>query len=263
MLEILLMLLNFSIRTQIFARQLSTLEWCPGLDWYEFGDFCYKPSMDKKTWHDAQKACRTVGAELVSILSITEPLTKHTSDVWTGLNDLEFTGYSWSDGTPLSHTNWGHGEPNNHEGREDCVEMVSSTNGTISWWNDLNCDAHQDWICMITKGKTPILPPVPLLRYQVYSGKTTMFGIANGQYMYAMMFVLVFCSLIMYNTNAFSFKRWVDFSPVSYTHWSPGEPNNANGEEQCVQMNRHQGKLYRFHVTLYILFKKFQMVLAT
>ncbi|TNN53349.1 BDNF/NT-3 growth factors receptor [Liparis tanakae] len=33
----------------------------------------------------------------------------------------------------------------------------------------------------------------------------------------------------------------MDFSPVSYTHWSPGEPNNANGEEQCVQMNRHQG----------------------
>ncbi|XP_028318805.1 macrophage mannose receptor 1 [Gouania willdenowi] len=42
-------------------------------------------------------------------------------------------------------------------------------------------------------------------------------GIANGQYM------------------------WVDHSPVSYTHWAPGEPNNANGEEQCVQMNRHQG----------------------
>lgn len=34
---------------------------------------------------------------------------------------------------------------------------------------------------------------------------------------------------------------WVDHSAVSYTHWAPGEPNNANGEEQCVQMNRHQG----------------------
>lgn len=70
-------------------------------------------------------------------------------------------GYSWSDGTPVSHTNWGYGEPNDHEGREECVEMVSSTNGTFSWWNDLNCDAHQDWICRITKGKNPILPPVP------------------------------------------------------------------------------------------------------
>lgn len=38
-----------------------------------------------------------------------------------------------------------------------------------------------------------------------------------------------------------SLLRWMDFSPVTYTHWGPGEPNNANGEEQCVQMNRHQG----------------------
>lgn len=70
-------------------------------------------------------------------------------------------GYSWSDGSALSHTHWGPGEPNNHEGREECVEMVSSTNGTYSWWNDLNCDAHQDWICMIAKGQDPIPPPVP------------------------------------------------------------------------------------------------------
>lgn len=69
-------------------------------------------------------------------------------------------GYHWSDGTPVSHTNWGHNEPNNHGGRENCVEMVTTENGT-SWWNDLNCDAHQDWICMIAKGKKPIIPPEP------------------------------------------------------------------------------------------------------
>ena len=36
--------------------------------------------------------------------------------------------------------------------------------------------------------------------------------------------------------------RWVDRSPLLYTHWATGEPNNANGEEHCAQMNRHQGK---------------------
>lgn len=45
---------------------------CSGPDWYEFGDFCYKPFEDKKTWRDAQETCRSVGAELVSILSMTE-----------------------------------------------------------------------------------------------------------------------------------------------------------------------------------------------
>uniref|UniRef100_A0A665UEZ2 C-type lectin domain-containing protein n=1 Tax=Echeneis naucrates TaxID=173247 RepID=A0A665UEZ2_ECHNA len=101
----------------------------------------------KKSWGKANEDCVARGANLVSI---------HSSK---GGEDNEC--YSWSDGTPLSHTNWGSGEPNNHDNREECVEMVSSTNGTISWWNDLNCDAHQDWICMIAKGKNPVIPPVP------------------------------------------------------------------------------------------------------
>lgn len=47
--------------------------------------------------------------------------------------------------------------------------------------------------------------------------------------------------LQLLNTCLIYLHRWTDFSPVTYTHWAPGEPNNANGEEQCVQMNRHQG----------------------
>ncbi|KAM4528248.1 uncharacterized protein PAE49_000185 [Odontesthes bonariensis] len=240
----------------------------------------------KKSWGAAHEDCATRGANLVSIHNQEEEeflsLYSKGSSKWIGLkhNPIE-GGYSWSDGTPLSHTNWGPGEPNNHEGREECVEMVSNANGSFSVWNDLNCDAHQDWICRITKGKNPILPPVPpspepapdcgsnpgwrknnnICYYyndtdivdfhtamrRCYAEKATlvsilnkdeqayvnsmvgtgevsaawigmrMFGIANGQYM------------------------WVDLSPLTYTHWSPGEPNNANGEEQCVQMNRHQG----------------------
>lgn len=254
--------------------------------------FCYKLFHNvnwsqKKSWGAAQEDCVSRGGHLASIHYQYEEdflalYSKGTSK-WIGLrrNPTE-GGYSWSDGSPLSHTNWGPGEPNDHLGREECVEMVSSTNGTYSWWNDLNCDAHQDWICMIPKGQVPILPPVPpspepapdcgsnpgwrksdkgicyyyndtdivdfhtaLLRCfqekallvsihnaeeQAYvnsmvgTGEVSaawigmaMFGIASGQYM------------------------WVDNSPVTYTHWAPGEPNNANGEEQCVQMNRHQG----------------------
>lgn len=45
---------------------------CSGPDWYEFGDFCYKPFDDKKTWHSARQTCRSLGAELVSIMSMTE-----------------------------------------------------------------------------------------------------------------------------------------------------------------------------------------------
>uniref|UniRef100_A0A7N8XJQ4 C-type lectin domain-containing protein n=1 Tax=Mastacembelus armatus TaxID=205130 RepID=A0A7N8XJQ4_9TELE len=45
---------------------------CPP-GWLSFaGKFCYKPFEVKKTWHDARRACRALGAELVSILSMTE-----------------------------------------------------------------------------------------------------------------------------------------------------------------------------------------------
>uniref|UniRef100_A0A672J820 C-type lectin domain-containing protein n=1 Tax=Salarias fasciatus TaxID=181472 RepID=A0A672J820_SALFA len=110
---------------------------CPGNDWYEFGEFCYKPFSERKTWGAARDDCFYRGGDLVSIHSQEEEEFLSTYSKGTS----KWIGYSWSDGTPLSHTNWADGEPNNHEGREECVEMVSSTNGTYSWWNDLNCDS--------------------------------------------------------------------------------------------------------------------------
>uniref|UniRef100_A0A672FKV7 C-type lectin domain-containing protein n=1 Tax=Salarias fasciatus TaxID=181472 RepID=A0A672FKV7_SALFA len=102
---------------------------CPGNDWYEFGEFCYKPFSERKTWHGAQQACRAQGAELVSVLSMAEQNWLESGfDSHVSLITLD-------DGTPLSHTNWADGEPNNHEGREECVEMVSSPSGTYSWMN--------------------------------------------------------------------------------------------------------------------------------
>uniref|UniRef100_A0A665UF71 C-type lectin domain-containing protein n=1 Tax=Echeneis naucrates TaxID=173247 RepID=A0A665UF71_ECHNA len=134
--------------------------------WMPHGSNCYKLKADTtKSWSAARYDCVQDGGDLVIHSQEEEEfLSTYTkgSSKWIGLkhNPTE-GGYSWSDGTPLSHTNWGSGEPNNHDNREECVEMVSSTNGTISWWNDLNCDAHQDWICMIAKGKNPVIPPVP------------------------------------------------------------------------------------------------------
>uniref|UniRef100_A0A7N8Y369 C-type lectin domain-containing protein n=1 Tax=Mastacembelus armatus TaxID=205130 RepID=A0A7N8Y369_9TELE len=108
---------------------------CSGPDWYEFGEFCYKPFEVKKTWHDARRACRALGAELVSILSMTEHFVcvntliyffLATSDVWTGLNDLGLPGmFSWSNEHMVTFTYWAPGEPNSHDGfSEDCVEML-------------------------------------------------------------------------------------------------------------------------------------------
>uniref|UniRef100_A0A672LRB8 C-type lectin domain-containing protein n=1 Tax=Sinocyclocheilus grahami TaxID=75366 RepID=A0A672LRB8_SINGR len=126
-----------------------------------FGEHCYHFETETvKNWQDAENYCVAQNGHLVSIHN-QEAVSFIQVSLWMGAHDsITEGGYHWSDGTPVSHTNWGHGEPNNHNGRENCVEMVTTENGT-SWWNDLNCDAHQDWICMIAKGKKPIIPPEP------------------------------------------------------------------------------------------------------
>uniref|UniRef100_A0A3B4FE90 C-type lectin domain-containing protein n=1 Tax=Pundamilia nyererei TaxID=303518 RepID=A0A3B4FE90_9CICH len=98
---------------------------CPA-GWQSFGGSCYWMS-----WEAALEDCIARGGNLASIHTQEEEeflaLYSKGTTKWIGLrsNPIE-GGYSWSDGTPLSHTNWGNGEPNNHEGREDCVEMVSN-----------------------------------------------------------------------------------------------------------------------------------------
>ena len=48
---------------------------------------------------------------------------KFTTRFWIGLSQLLFsTGFSWSDGSPVSFTNWNAGEPNNVN-NEYCAEM--------------------------------------------------------------------------------------------------------------------------------------------
>ena len=43
-------------------------------------------------------------------------------------------------------------EPNNHNGRENCVE--ARFNPDDYTWNDINCDAARNWICKIQRGKS-------------------------------------------------------------------------------------------------------------
>ncbi|GAA6074574.1 macrophage mannose receptor 1, partial [Tachysurus ichikawai] len=141
---------------------------CSGNDWHEFGEFCYKPFTEKRTWHEAQSACRRHGAELVSIMSLTEQswlqsyLHLATSDVWIGLNDLEFSGFfTWSDKHQVKFTYWAPGEPNNHMGfKEDCVEMYYQTGR----WNDVTCTELNTYICKMPKGHYPL----PSIKPTVY-----------------------------------------------------------------------------------------------
>uniref|UniRef100_A0AAY4ET35 C-type lectin domain-containing protein n=1 Tax=Denticeps clupeoides TaxID=299321 RepID=A0AAY4ET35_9TELE len=99
--------------------------------WHQYQSNCYKlRSHLRKSWVSARTDCLREGGDLVSITSAEEEqyvlgrLDPSYLDIWIGHDMVTEGGYEWSDGSPVSHTNWGHGEPNDHGDREDCVELM-------------------------------------------------------------------------------------------------------------------------------------------
>ncbi|XP_028395191.1 uncharacterized protein LOC114519267 isoform X2 [Dendronephthya gigantea] len=116
----------------------------------------YKPGISRPNWLNAQDACRTDGANLVSIQSKEEnefvrKLSKNA--MWLGLEAKGvFRGHVWSDGQPVRYTNWSVGQPDSYNGLEACVEMNPDT----GVWSDRDCNEHKNVICKKAKGLTPV-----------------------------------------------------------------------------------------------------------
>ena len=61
----------------------------------------------------------------------------------------------FSDLTTLNYVNWGYGEPNNHNGEENCAVWCLLPELDESYWNDYFCYATKSYICQIPRGKDP------------------------------------------------------------------------------------------------------------
>ncbi|XP_032989345.1 C-type lectin domain family 4 member G isoform X2 [Rhinolophus ferrumequinum] len=127
----------------------SSCEQCP-TGWLPFQGSCYFFSALRAKWVDAQRNCSGESAHLVIVGGLEEQdfLSRNTghSGYWLGLRAVrrqrKIQGYQWVDGVRLSFS-WNVGEPNDSQGREDCVMMLH--NGL---WNDAPCDSTRDnWIC--------------------------------------------------------------------------------------------------------------------
>jgi hypothetical protein len=66
-------------------------------------------------------------------------------DWWIGGSDSAVEGdWVWNDGTPFTYSAWSYGQPDNWEGREDCVS-VRTWDSYL--WNDLPCAEWLPYIC--------------------------------------------------------------------------------------------------------------------
>lgn len=64
--------------------------------------------------------------------------------VWTGGIRSTESDFIWNkNGNRITFTPWSPGDPNNKEGKENCIEMFAATGE----WNDRKCDYNTFFMC--------------------------------------------------------------------------------------------------------------------
>ena len=107
----------------------------------EWGGNHYYLSNEALPWEDANGVCRAVGGRLATVES--EEENRFLADninmneaVFIGLNDAQSEGaFQWTDGLPVSFTNWDYNEPSNTGGAENYIAMHGWNDGK---WADYN-----------------------------------------------------------------------------------------------------------------------------
>uniref|UniRef100_A0A668AGT7 C-type lectin domain-containing protein n=1 Tax=Myripristis murdjan TaxID=586833 RepID=A0A668AGT7_9TELE len=140
-------------RNQLQTKKLQLQAEIKGLE--EFSSSCYFISSESKNWDESRQDCLRRGADLVIINSREEQVRHGLGEfrwqlkklTWIGLTDSETEGiWKWVDGTPLTTSYWGPGEPNSDGGKnEDCGEI--RFHDRRNRWNDESCGSSNFWIC--------------------------------------------------------------------------------------------------------------------
>ncbi|KAK0133964.1 CD209 antigen [Merluccius polli] len=107
----------------------------------------YFISTTEKNWTASRDYCLERDADLIVINSREEQefVSRQAGDqwFWIGLSDGDTEGtWKWVDGTIMTSSFWGRGEPNDYGGAEDCV----STREEFGWDDD-PCAALLRWTC--------------------------------------------------------------------------------------------------------------------
>ncbi|MFO0559442.1 MAG: lectin-like protein [Polyangiales bacterium] len=208
---------------------------------------CYRREEAANTYDAMRSLCEMSGDRLAIFSdaaqwnAIRPMLIDGRSSVWIGATDSASEGsWVWSDGSPLSFTNWAAGEPNN-AGDEDCAEAGSQ-------WNDLNCGDSRPALCQRVRWT---VRPTDGHAYRLWT-RAVPFADAEsacaaiGAHLVTLsdaserMFVRAVAGgasawIGLEDRGTEGTFRWVNSEPVRETAWAAGEPNNA-GDEDCTQL---------------------------
>ncbi|XP_035670035.1 uncharacterized protein LOC118411665 [Branchiostoma floridae] len=252
---------------------------CEDPSWLYFQDSCYLfvDYFNGRSWDGARQDCRSAGGDLVSLGSPEEAgfvfqqagrQLVYGTRAWIGLREYGVEGvYSWSDQTPVSFFNWGQGEPNDHNGEQQCGAMYLH-NGQ---WDDDNCGMQHNYICEKANGTMTAAPPTAPWSGNCMSGwssygnkcfkifdeqktwtaaRDVCRGVGPGMDLAAIEneFEQAFLTTQLYGMSG---NLWIGLSQrsepgqflwtsghsVSYTNWAASEPGYwLYSDDSCVEM---------------------------
>jgi Lectin C-type domain len=235
--------------------------------------FCV--ATEARSWHDAEAACQKIGAHLATMENSSLPNALRqaivspigTDRFWIGLAEPNEGRWLWSNGTPMRFSAFRSGEPNNSGGNEDCAEWLTEDGR----WNDVDCFQPRPFLC-----EAPAVPPGSRAKSLKCDGQ--LFKIDKTDYclerparwdIAQKICVQNGGELAMIDSDAENntlFKRlgaripvtnlwiglndeaiegrfqWMSGEVVRTNLWHSGEPNNFQGNEDCVEWVTSDGR---------------------
>uniref|UniRef100_A0A4W5PLW3 C-type lectin domain-containing protein n=1 Tax=Hucho hucho TaxID=62062 RepID=A0A4W5PLW3_9TELE len=126
---------------------------CPS-GWSKYGSRCFRYISTERTWAESEQFCVYQGANLASVHStaeyhfIQEMVMIQTGGLphaWIGGYDLAQEGlWLCSDGSRFEFTNWSKGQPDNYQGKQNCLYF---NYGAEKRWDDGICSARFPSVC--------------------------------------------------------------------------------------------------------------------
>uniref|UniRef100_A0A3B5LKI7 C-type lectin domain-containing protein n=1 Tax=Xiphophorus couchianus TaxID=32473 RepID=A0A3B5LKI7_9TELE len=97
---------------------------CPS-GWTLINSRCFLYVPTDMTWANAEKNCLSMGANLASVHNMNEYLFYKTLNETSHLLNsvLQEKTWFWSDGSPMTYTNWCLKQPDNKAGHQNCLQM--------------------------------------------------------------------------------------------------------------------------------------------
>jgi hypothetical protein len=243
---------------------------CAGGELIVAGDRPYCIEATPATFHESERWCAANGGHLGRPGSDDENRALGRAlgspvgfegGAWFGLVSPRGRQWLWSTGAPVVFTSWAPGEPNNAGGDENCGELYVRR----AQWNDLACDRPMPYVCESRPARPGAAPPAlrcsgtPFraggIDYCIEPEQVPWIGAEhackkqggtlaslrtreeNEAFRVAVGGHFGFDRVWLGLTDEGHQGRWTTVTGrrMTYAHWRPGEPNNAGGNEHCVE----------------------------